>query len=319
MFLTAEIRHSMKGENSMKKLTAILLALAMVLCFAACGGKDEPATTEATPEEVSDAINEAASDVSEAASEAASDVSEAASEAASDVSEAASETASEATSVAAPTTKAEILALYNSAVNSAFDAKAGFKKERYCDNENMDAGFALTAFKSLVYQFMGIGGDNKYTENVTKGNWESEAKKNYLRKSTLTEADLTGATCTLKGDKYEIVLNIKGGSSVGSKDSKTNTAPVDKSGICVGTEDKSYFDHKTGIVIYDAIDDTFSGAKISEKYSNAKATATVDAATGKLVKLVVEYDISCDMDVGIPGGKGTATGRTHIIFNEVTY
>lgn len=286
----------------MKKIFAILLTLALVLSFAACGSKPAEAPEETTVEETTVAVEETTAAVEETTLPEES------------------ETVAEETTadeVKAPETTEEIIAFYNNAVNSAFDAKAGFSKERYCDNEKMDAGVALQAFKSLVYKFMGIGSDNVYTENVTKGNWDSDAKKNYLRKSTLSAADVTSATCTLDGDEYEIVIKVKGGSSQGSKSNKFTNAPIDKCGICVGNEDKGYYDHKTGEVIYDAIDDTYAGATIKESYSNAVIKAEVNAETGKLEELNVDYDIAVDIDIGI--GKGTATGKSHISYDDFKY
>ena len=306
----------------MKRIFAIALVAAMLFSFAACGGKEETTTApteEITSELVNDVTEAPVEDITAAPVEDTTAAPVADTTAAEGESTTVDATAStEATTAAkAPATTAEILAVYNKAVNSAYDAKAGFKKERYVDNEKMDASLALQAFKSLVYKFMGIGADNKYTENVTKGQWNTETNKHYLRKSTLTEADLKSATCTQSGANYTIVLNVKDGTSVGSKEKQATNAPIDKCGICVGKEDKGYYDHKTGEVIYDAIDDTYAGASIEERYNNAKVTATVDAASGKLVKLVVEYGISCNIDIGI--GTATASGNSHIIYNDVKY
>lgn len=299
----------------MKKFAALLLVLVMILSFAACGGKADPETTAATEENIS------AEPVSEEASSEA--VSENASEAASETaSEAVSADASEPVSdpkapVAAPANNAEIVALYNSAVNSAVDAKAGFNKARYVDNESFDLDLALKAFKSLVEKFVGIGAENRYTESVAQGQWDSDPKRAYLRKSTIGEADITGAACAQEGNFYVVTLNIKNGSSHGGKSNKFTNAPVDKCGICVGNEDKGYYDHKTGEVIYAAIGGTYAGADIQESYSNAKAVAKIDAATGKLVSLTVTYTISVAIDIGI--GDGTATGNSHIEYTNVKY
>lgn len=295
----------------MKKVLAMLLALAMVMALAACGGKTQEDTT-AAPEADTSAVVEDTTAAPAVEDTTAAPVAED-----STAAEGESTPAEDTTAAKAPETKAEILEYYNKTLAAAYDAKVGFEKERTTDNENMDAGVALKTFKGLVYEFMGIGSENKYTENVTKGKWETETKKHYLRKSTLTEADLTNATITSDGKNYTIVLNIKNGSSKGAKTGSFNNSPIDKSGMCVGDEDKSYFDHKTGLVIYDAIDDTFAGADIQESYSNGKATAVVDIATGNLVKLAVEYDISCAIDIGI--GTGTATGTTHIIYKNFKY
>lgn len=307
----------------MKKLLALLLAAAMLLSFAACGEKEpDPVTDESTTlaDETLDAnateapsadATEPVSGETEPAS-VESSTGEAASE---EESSAAEETS--AAIAAAPTAKADIIAVYNNAVNSAYNAKAGFSKTRSTDNEKMDAGIALMAFKDLVYKFMGVGAENKYTETVTKGKWDTDTRRYYIRKSTLSEADVTNATCTEKNGQYTISLSVKGGSSKGSKDSKFTNAPIDKCGICVGNEDKGYYDHKTGEVIYDALDDVYAGATIDEKYSNAKVTAVVDGATGKLVKLNVEFDIDVAIDISI--GKGTATATTHIAYFNFKY
>lgn len=317
----------------MKKILAILLAAALLFSFAACGKEDTTSdeTTTAADTTVADETDAVIDDVDAPAADdttvADSDVettfageAEASTEAVSgEESTAEGETtaATTAAPIAAPQTKAEILAVYNKAVNSAYNAKAGFTKERSTDNEKLDASAVLNAFKSLVYQFMGVGEENKYSETVTKGKWDTDAKKHYLRKSTLTEADLTGASCKENGGKYTIVLNVKGGSSKGSEAESYTNAPIDKCGICVGNEDKGYYDHKTGEVIYDAIAGTYAGAVIEEKYDNAKVTAVVDAATGNLVSLTVEYDIDVAIDIGI--GSGTATATTHIIYKNFKY
>lgn len=314
----------------MKKILALLLAAALLFSFAACGKEDTTAdetttaayTTNAdeTDTIVDDVNAPAADDTTAAGSETettAEGESAASTEAVSgDESTSAGETTTAAIA-AAPKTTAEIISVYNSAVNSAFDAKAGFDKERVTDNEKLDAGVALKAFKGLVYQFMGVGEDNKYTESVTKGKWESDAKKHYLRKSTLTAADVTNAACTEKNGKYTIVLNVKGGTSKGSENEKYTKAPIDKCGICVGNEDKGYYDHKTGEVIYDAIAGTYAGAVIEESYDNAKVTAVVDAATGHLVSLTVEFDIAVAIDISI--GSGTATATSHVYYKNFKY
>lgn len=289
----------------MKKFLAVLLTLAMVLAFAACGGKQEETPTvdeESSVEEITSAAEEPTEPVSE------------------DVSgedESSEEVTDEEAEIKAPETTEEIIALYNDTINAANEAKAGFNKERYTDNDVMNMSVALKAFKGLVEKFVGIGAENRYTENVTKGQWSDDAKKAYLRKSTLTASDVTNATCAEDGSNYVITLSIKPGTSKGSKDSKFTSAPVDKCGICVGNEDKGYYDHKTGEVIYDAIDDTYAGAKIDESYSNAKAVAKIDKETGKLVSLTVTYDMSVAIDIGI--GSGTATGSAHILYKNFNY
>ncbi len=306
----------------MKKLAALLLVFAMVFAFVACGDDAKaPETTTAANEEITESVSdeESTASIGEPATEdivgTDNDASAPSEEASTDT--AAVETTVNVAELTAPTATADIVALYNNAVTGAFNAKAGFNKTRSTDNEVLDAGVALKALKSLVYKFAGIGEENKYTTTVTKGNWDSDTRRHYLRKSTLTANDVTGANCTLANGKYTITLNIKGGNSVGSKDKKSTNAPLDKCGLCVGNEDKGYYDHKTAEVVYDAVEGTYAGAKIEESYSNAKAVAVVDAATGRLEKLSVDFDIKVYIDISI--GKGTATGTSHVRYTDFKY
>ncbi len=309
----------------MKKFLSILLVLIMAVSLAACGSKAQEATEPSEEESVTEEITSAEDTAVQTEPE-----SETETEAAPEESEEASETSAEATSEesttqeatekdnpAAPSSTAEIIAMYNKAVNNAYDKKAGFSKERYTDNANFDMSVALKPFKGLVEKFIGIGEDNKYSEKVTKGNWDSDAKRHYLRKSTLGQADITSAKCEQDGGVYTLIINVKPGSSVGSKSAKNTNAPIDKCGICVGNEDKNYYDHKTGEVIYDAIAGTYEGADIKESYKNAVVTAQIDAVSGELVGLTVTYDISVAIDIGI--GSGTATGTAHIIYKDFKY
>lgn len=304
----------------MKKLLALLLAAAMLLSFAACGEKTpDPVTDESTTlaDETLDAnATEAPSaDATESATGETEPASaeDATGEAASEES---SSEAEETTQAVLPVTVDEIISYYNTAVNKAVAAKVGFNKVRYVDNEQLNAGFLLKTFGDVLYKFMGIGAENKYTMDVTKGQWESDLPHQYLRKSTLSAADVTNATCTANGTQYTIVMDVKGGKSYADKNSKSNSSPIDKCGICVGDADKSYYDHKTAIVIYDAIDDVLGGAKISESYKNAKVKAVIDSTTGQLVSLTVEYDISVVIDAA---GGGNATGSSHVIYKNFKY
>lgn len=295
----------------MKKLVALLLAVAMLLSFAACGEKT-PDPVETTAAEETTIADEAA-DATTAAEEEVS-AEEPASEEATTVEE--TSAAEEETTAAMPTEEKDIIEYYNTAVNKAVDAKVGFNKLRYVDNEKLNAGILLKTFGDVMYKFMGIGAENKYTMDVTKGQWESDLPHQYLRKSTLSDSDVTKATCTADGDEYTIVLNVKGGSSYADKKSKSNNSPIDKCGICVGDGDKSYFDHKTAVVIYDAIDDVLGGAKVSESYDNATVKAVINSTTGNLVSLTVEYNIDVEIDVA---GGGNATGAAHVFYKNFKY
>ena len=302
----------------MKRILALILAGVLVLGLAACGGNETTDETTTLPEAESIAT-EADAVVTEAATDAAEDVTEAVSLAEGETAAPEESTVAETTLpaiAAAPATTEEILALYNKTINDAVAAKVGFNKERYTDNETLNAGFLLKTFGDLIYSFMGIGAENKYTMDVTKGQWESDLPHQYLRKSTLTAADLTSAKCTEKDGQYTIVLGVKDGTSKASKSESWTKASIDKCGICVGDADKSYFDHKTAPVIYAAVGEVLSSAVIEESYSNAKVVAVIDSATGHLVSLTVEFDINVVIDAA---GGGNATGSTHVFYKNFKY
>ena len=303
----------------MKAVLSVLLAGCLIIGFAACGSKEseEPtaAPEETTVAEVEETTEAVPTDetTAEAESEAIAEETSAAEETSEE-----DETTTEAEALTVPTSQADILALYNDTVNDAYNKRVGYHKERITDNENLDAGVAFKTFKGLVYKFMGIGADNKYTMDVSKGQWADDEPHRYLRKSTLTAADLTGATCKQSGNNLVVTLNVKNGSTVGSANSTKASTPIDKCGICVGNEDKDYYDHKTGPVVYSAIGGTFSKAVVNESYNNAKVVATIDAATGHLVSLKVEYNIKMTIDTGSIG-TANATGTTHITYSKFKY
>ncbi len=292
----------------MKKILALLLAATLLFGFAACKKDEAPAETAPSTTDEFDLFFDDTEGGEDTAPEGDADVT--------DVNDPSADTTD--VSKVAPATTAEILEVYNAAINSAYDAKAGFVKERSTDNEKIvGGGVVFSAAKDLIYQFMGVGADNKYSETVTKGNWDSDTNRHYLRKSTLTEADITNATCKENDGKYLVVINVKGGTSRGSEGEKFTKAPIDKCGICVGNEDKGFYDHKTGEVIYDALAGTYAGADIKESYKNAKISAIIDAETGKIISLKVEFDIDVEIDIKVTSGSATAS--THITYKNFDY
>ncbi len=304
----------------MKKILALLLAVALLFSFAACGKEETPeeTTTTTAAEEV---VDTTAAIVEEETTAAVEDTTAAIAEeettvASEETTVAETTVAEETTAAAAPATTDEIITYYNKAINDAYAAKVGFNKERYTDNEELNAGFLLKTFGDLIYSFMGIGAENKYTMDVTKGQWEEDVPHHYLRKSTLSAADVTKATCTENNGKYTIKINVKPGNSKASKSEKYNNSPIDKCGICVGDLDKSYFDHKTAPVIYAAVGQVLSSAVIEESYDNATIVAVIDSATGHLVSLTVEFDISVIIDAA---GGGNATGTAHVFYKNFKY
>lgn len=212
----------------------------------------------------------------------------------------------------APSSVADVLNYYNTATKKAVDKKVLFTKDRVSVEKSYKAGLALNAFKGLVYQFMGVGEDNKYNATVTKEDTVDSYHK-FLQASSLSAANVKNATCADKNGIYTITIQLKDGSSSvqGGKVKSAGGTALDKCGISQGEDDKSYWDHKNAQNVYDAIDDVAASANISESYSNAVVTATIDSKTGNLTNLVVKFDFKFDIS-NVMGSEGTATGTSTV-------
>ncbi len=226
-------------------------------------------------------------------------------------------TKEESTKPSKPADGVQALQYYNEAIDKAVNSKTGYRKTRISDNDKLEGSSALQAMKDLLYGFMGIGAENSYTETVENGKWGSVA---FLVKSRLTAADVTSAICTESGANYVITLKLKNGASSANKSNPTTPAnsALDKCGICVGAEDKGYFDHKTASVIYDAIAGTYAGAEVKENYTNATVVATVNSATGKLVSLTVEWNQAATLSK-LAGMSATASCKVHVKYMDFKY
>lgn len=216
----------------------------------------------------------------------------------------------------APSSVADILNVYNTATKKAVDKKVLFSKERVAVEKSYKAGVALKTFKSLVYQFMGVGEENKYTATVVKEDTVDSYHK-FLQASKLTPADVKNATCVDNNGVYTITIQLKDGSSSvqGGKVKAAGGTALDKCGVSQGEGDKSYWDHKNAQNVYDAIDDVAASANISESYSNAVVTATINAKTGNITGMTVKYDFKYEIS-NVMGSEGTATGASTVVFKD---
>ena len=165
--------------------------------------------------------------------------------------------------------------------------------------------------KSIVYKFMGVGDNNKFSKQVTSADADSYHK--YFKASKLTASDVTGATCVKNGNNYTITLKIKNGSSTvkGGKVVSSNNSPLDRSGLACGNKDKDYWDHKTAENVMSAISEVpgCGSANISENYSNAVITAVVNASTGNLVSLNAKFNFRFELS-SVMSSSGTAVAST---------
>ncbi len=210
-----------------------------------------------------------------------------------------------------PTGVAEIVNYYNTATAKVASKKAAFNKTRTTTEKSYDSGAALKASKSIVYKFMGVGDENKFSKNITAA--EANEYNKYFKASKLTASDVTSATCTKSGSNYTITLKIKDGSSSvkGGKVVSSNNAPLDRSGLACGDNDKDYWDHKTAENVMSAISEVplCGSANINESYSGAVITAVVNASNGNLVSLNAKFDFKFELS-SVMGSSGTATASS---------
>lgn len=191
-----------------KKIIAILMAMALVLSFAACGAKDEkptePAESESAAENTS-APEESSAPVEESSSEAASE--EATSE------ETTSEAATEASK--APATTAEIVEYFNTAVNGVkTDAKSVTMNY---EKISLAGSTTLPGVLNGVLKLLG-GADKFLGDQLAKNSKGKEVfngssaiqgrfpVEGETWASKLTESDVKSATCEEKDGKYYITI-----------------------------------------------------------------------------------------------------------------
>lgn len=195
-----------------------------------------------------------------------------------------------ATASKIPSSKADIAAYYNAAVNKAVNQKAGFSKKRVTSLSNLDGGALLKMdiVVNEVNKFLGVG-TTEYKN--TKG------KVGEIGKASLAANDLTAATCKQSGDNYVINLTLKNGSSKADGSGASDTNAINRTGLYCGSGDKIAFDYKSASNIHTGINNIDNGSveAVSETNSNIKITATVNAKTGNLVSLNISYDWHVDM------------------------
>ena len=184
-------------------------------------------------------------------------------------------------------TTAQIINNYNAAVNKVISSKAGYSKTRSTKLNKLDAGALsnMSVVKDAVSGFLGVG-DKTYTN--------AKGKSELMSTAALKAADVKSASYTLSGGKYTYTLVLNNGSSSADSANKKNNSPVDRSGILVGTGDKSAFDHKCAANLYTAINNTDGASvkSINETSSNVKCVAVVNASNGRLESLTVSFDFA---------------------------
>lgn len=185
----------------------------------------------------------------------------------------------------APSSKADIIKYYNTAMNKVVSSKAGYTKVRHTDLTKLEGAEAIMKIQiaaDAVNDFLGVG-DTKYV------NKKGEAK--FLSQAALTEADVKDAKCVPNGNIYTITLTLADGKSVANDSQKTDNASLKRSGLFVGADDKSEYDYKSAVNIYMGLknsEDTDIKA-VDETTSKTTITIKVDSKTGNIQELSASW------------------------------
>ena len=293
----------------MKKLLALLMALAMVFTLAACGGNDEPETTTAAP--VADSTE--AVDATEAPSEVES--TEAASEVESTeaASEEASEAVSEEESEAAPAgdmTAAEFAAFMNA--ETAKIAKSGkYTANRVCEYTSpIDVGGATDILNKIIMaidensnldtvvgDFLGIGTKKA---NIPAEDLDSDYK---IKATSLKEGDL--GSFAAKDGVYTFTLKNE------TNPKKTGATPFNRF-----TND--FITHEE---VVDGIAGFTSAIKVNSttvNYKNIKVEVKV--ADGKITNIKYSYAFDAKLALkAVVTINGTGAAVTNNTFSNIKY
>ena len=311
----------------MKKILAVLLALAMLLGFAACGGNNEDTTTTAEDTTVAEEVTEDAAGAEETTAAAEEEATTVAEEATTVAEEATTAAAEEATTVAAETskaadttaapvapagdmTKAEFVKFINA--ETAKIAKSGsYALTRNCDyTKPIDVGGATGALNkiiqaidensdlnSVVGGFLGIG--------ITKGNIpKDDIKGDYKIKATaLTEADL-GSFAANNGTYTFTLANA-------SNPKNTGATPISRFTNDFMTHEE-VVDGIAGFTTAITVNST------NVNYKNIKVTVKV--ADGKITDISYSYDFDAVLELkAVIKITGTGAAKTTGTYANIKY
>ena len=274
-----------------KKLIAIVMALALVLSFAACGGTGDDTTT--APETTTDPFDAFGEETTAAPAEDPSATDASATTA--DDTTAAPADATTAAAAKAPQTKEEIVAYFNTAINAAKKSSKSITSNYMEHSVAGEITGIPSALDSVGQKLIkdNMGRDDKKT-NVT---WTSAADKNAnfpvegeTWASKLTAADVKDAALKESNGKYMIRLTTVADGKSSSHDHGTGHAPKAFNVVLPGIIDG---------YIPSIAKKLFSVGTVSTSYPSSTVTVTVDAATGHV--LSAKYELFWTLYIPLSG------------------
>lgn len=293
-----------------KKIIALVLALCFVFAFAACKkDKDNGDTTTGEANTSANGETIANDESSEAESVSGDESTEAQTDASGNTVAPATEKNTQgsgsqggsSTTASKPSTKAEIVAYFNKAIN---DVKPNAKSvnQKYVKN-SLQPGKSITGVPSSIAAAAKIvGGVDSFVDSQLKKNGEGAATytsaadkkakfpvENESWSSKLTAADVASASCTEAGGVYTIVIKTVADTASANVQHGTGHAAKAFSVILPHTIDENIPSFVKG-----------SGA-VQMEYPSSTITVKINAATGK----VQSADYLLNWTIHLPLGGNT--------------
>lgn len=269
-----------------KKLIAIVMALALVLSFAACGGKGDDTTT--APETTTDPFDAFGEETTAAPAEDPS-VTDASAPVADDT------TAATAAAAKAPQTKEEIVAYFNTAINGV---KKGAKSvTHHYSKISLNGATKLPSWANSVLKLLG-GADKFINDQLTKNSKGEE---------TLTGSAAIKASFPVEGESWSSKLTPADVQSAVLKESNgkymiriTTVADAKSANVKHG---EGHAPKAFNVILPSVVNDNVPSAAASlvggtaeMNYPSSTVTVTVDAATGRVLK--ADYDLKWTINFG---------------------
>ena len=283
--------------------SALALGLAALLLFAcaACGGGNkpeptEPETSEATTTEP-ESLDVAATTGEDETSEEPASVDETTTEAPSTkpgetTAEGATTTVAPTTVPGKPSTKAEIVAYYNTAVAKVKADKPGysFQERTHIDDTKISSskGFLNAIAPAIVKMAKGLF--SKWTDPSVKAKGADHG--GFPPKAEIKPEWIKSATCTESGNSYQIRLNLVDEHVPELPESTQNT-------IHGKTIDRGVYNRSS---VMDGVEQ-LNGIDINKfacNYSGSYIDATVNKATGAIVKVTTWCSCQADVIAKVP-------------------
>lgn len=192
--------------------------------------------------------------------------------------------------ISAPSSAAEIVEMYNNAINKVVNDKAGYTKQRTTTIQEMNGGALLKIqlVKDMINEFLGVG-----TTEFTNHKGSSK----HLLTASLTSEDIKSAHCEKTGQNYTVTLNLKDGSSSANAVSKKDSSALARCGLVTGKVADPQYDYLSSGCVYESISDVkdVSVKSIKAANTNVKIVAVIDEQ-GKLISLTASYDWTVEME-----------------------